>query len=241
VIRRFLLLPLLPLLASIGCSSPQPYVNTIGVLLPGSTMTVHVADAPFSAYAPELSQRHSVFTISATALPKGTPPPAPQLRSERSGVVVAAPNPLAALLVRVPQKVDLVVDSQRGDVTVTEISGNVRVKAARGNVTLMVPGYAQASTVRGNLKVTMGATDWPGTLSFSSQQGDVELWIGTNASFTVHLHTDSGTLFTDFGLQGSSSGSSETIDGSVNGGGPQHIDVETKAGAIRLLRLQPQA
>jgi hypothetical protein len=239
--RRFLLLPLLPLLASIGCSSPQPYVNTIGVLLPGSTMTVHVADAPLSAYAPAVGQPRNVFTISATAMPKGTQPPAPQLRAERSGIVVAAPNPLAALLVRVPQKVDLVIDSHRGDVTVTDISGNARVKAARGNVTLMVPGYAQASTLQGNLKVTMGATDWPGTLSFSSQHGDVEVWISTKASFTVHLHTDSGTLFTDFGLQGSSSGTSETIDGSVNGGGPQHIDVETKSGAIRLLRLQPQA
>ena len=80
-----------------------------------------------------------------------------------------------------------------------------------------------------------------GTLSFSSQHGDVELWISTKASFTVRLHTDNGTLFTDFGLQGTSSGTSETIDGSVNGGGPQRIDVETKAGAIRLLRLQPQA
>ena len=121
-------------------------------------MTVHVTDAPLSAYAPAVSQPHNVFTISATAMPKGTTPPAPQLRAERSGIVVAAPNPLAALLVRVPQRVDLVVDSQRGDVTVTDISGNARVKAARGNVTLMVPGYAQASTLQGNLKVTMGAT-----------------------------------------------------------------------------------
>ena len=129
-------------------------------------MTVHVTDAPLSAYAPAVAQPHNVFTISATAMPKGTTPPAPQLRAERSGIVVAAPNPLAALLVRVPQKVDLVVDSQRGDVTVTDISGNARVKAARGNVTLMVPGYAQALTLQGNLKVTMGATDWPGRSPF---------------------------------------------------------------------------
>lgn len=239
--RAHVLLPLLPLLASIGCNSPQPYVNTIGVLLPGSTLTVHVADAPLAAYAPEVSQHHNVFTVSATALPRGTPPPAPQLHAEQNGVVVAAPNALAALLVRVPQKVELIVDSRKGDVSVTDIDGNARVTAERGNVTLMLPGYAQASTGQGNVKVTMGALDWPGTLEFSSQRGDVEVWISTKASFTAHLHTDNGTLFTDFGLQGSSSGSAETIDGSVNGGGPQRIDIETKSGAIRLLRLQPQA
>lgn len=238
--RRPLLLLLLPLLASLGCSSPQPYVSTIGVLSPGETLTVRVGDAPLSAYAPEVSQHRNVFTIAATALPKGTPPPGPRLHGEQHGVVAMAPDPLGALLVRVPQNVDLVVDSQRGDVGVTDISGNARITARRGNVTLMLPGYAQAAVGQGNLKVTMGSTDWPGTLTFSTQRGDVELWISTKASFTVHLHTDNGTLFTDFGLQGTSSGSAETIDGSVNGGGPQRIEVESKSGAIRLLRLQPQ-
>ena len=67
-------------------------------------MTVHVGDAPLSAYAPAVSQPHNVFTISATAMPKGTTPPAPQLRTGRNGIVVTAPNPLAALLVRVPKE-----------------------------------------------------------------------------------------------------------------------------------------
>jgi DUF4097 and DUF4098 domain-containing protein YvlB len=47
-------------------------------------------------------------------------------------------------------------------------------------------------------------------------------------------------LFTDFDLRGTSSGRAETIDGSVNGGTAQRIDVETSSGAIRLLRMQPQ-
>ncbi len=54
------------------------------------------------------------------------------------------------------------------------------------------------------------------------------------------LHTENGTLFTDFGLRGVSNRASETIEGDINGGGMQRIDVETLNGAIRLLRLQPQ-
>jgi hypothetical protein len=67
------------------------------------------------------------------------------------------------------------------------------------------------------------------------------VWINENAAFDVHLHTDRGTLFTDFDLRGTSQGGSETIDGRVNGGGSHGIDIETSAGQIRLLRLHPQA
>jgi len=239
VSRRLLLL----LLVGLGlgaCNAPSPYVTTVGVLKAGNTLTVRVAGAQFSAFAPEVRQRPDLYTVTATALPKGAVPPAPLLRPAAHGLLVSAPRPLAALLVRVPDRVDLVIDSQRGDVSVTDISGNARIVAGNGNVTLMLPGYAQAAVGQGNLKVTMGASDWPGTLHFSTQNGDVELRVRATVGFTVHLHTDDGALFTDFGLSGVSSGHSETIDGSVNGGGARRIDVETGSGGIQLLRLQPQ-
>jgi hypothetical protein len=239
VSRRLLLLLLIGL--GLGaCTTTSPYVTTVGVLKAGNTLSVRVAGAQFSAFAPEARQRRDLFTVSATALQKGATPPAPLLRPAVHGLLVTAPVPLAALLVRVPDRVDLVVDSQRGDVSVTDISGNARIVAGNGNVTLMLPGYAQAVVGQGNLKVTMGASDWPGTLHFATKNGDVQLRVRATVGFTVHLHTDDGALFTDFGLRGVSSGRSETIDGSVNGGGPRRIDVETGSGGVQLLRLQPQ-
>ncbi len=237
---RLLLLPLLPLLASVGCSATAPYVTTVGILKPGTTLTIRVGNAPLNVYQPEVRQRRDLFTIAATALPKGTPAPAPRLASTRGGVTVSAPNPLGSLLVRVPDRTNLTVESQRGDVNVTDITGNARIVAQHGNVALMLPGYAQAVVGEGNLAVTMGSSDWPGTLHFSTQRGDVELRVSGNAAFTVRLHTDNGTLFTDFALRGVSNGRSETIDGAVNGGGDRRLDVETASGAIRLLRMQPQ-
>lgn len=237
--QRFLLL----LLVSLGlgaCTGTSPYVTTVGVLKPGTTLTLRVAGGPLNVYAPEARQRRDLFTVAATALSKGALPPPPLLRPVAGGLLVTARNPLAALLVRVPDRVNLVVDSQRGDVSVTDISGNARIVAGEGNVTLMLPGYAQAQVGQGNLKVTMGASDWPGTLNFSTQYGDVLMRVRANIGFTVHLHTDDGALFTDFGLRGVSSGQSETIDGSVNGGGPRRIDIETGSGGVQLLRLQPQ-
>ena len=236
---RILLLLLLPVASACGTAS-SPYVTTVGVLRPGSTLAVQLDSGTFNAYQPVAGQRHDLFTISATALPKTTPPPVPQLHAAPLGLVVRAKGTLSSLLVRVPDHVNLVVESLQGDVNVTDITGNVRAVARRGNVDIKVPGYAQAAAGNGNVSVMMGATSWPGTLAFSTRHGDVELWVVARAAFNVHLHTDNGTLFTDFGLRGISSGTSETIDGSVNGGSGQRIDVEAATGSIHLLRLQPQ-
>lgn len=214
-------------------------MTTIGVLKPGETMSVAIESGTLNAYQPINGQRRDLFTVSATGAEKETPP-APRLRGTSRGVAVRATGNLRSLLVRVPDRVDLAVQSQRGDVNVTDITGNVRVVARQGNVELQVPGYAQAAVGAGNLLVRMGATQWPGTLSFSTRHGDIEVWIIAKAAFSVHLHTDAGVLFTDFGLRGVSNGRAETIDGTVNGGSSQRVDIETTSGAIRLLRLQPQ-
>lgn len=237
--RRPLLLLLL-LLAPLGCSNTAPYVSSVGILRPGAMLTVRVTQAQVQAYQPEVKQRRDLFTIAATALPKGTPPPAPRMRAKANGLAVDAPNALADLLVRVPDRVDLRVVSQSGDVNVTDITGNADVVAGHGNVTVELPGYAQASAARGNVQVTMGSTNWPGTLHFSSGHGDVELRINPNVPCNIRLHTDNGVLFTDFALRGTSTGRSETIDAPLNGGGSRGIDIEVVSGSIRLLRMQPQ-
>lgn len=226
--------------AFVACSTASPYVTTVGILKPGATLVVRVDSSTVNAYQPRSDQRRDLFTIAATALPKGTPPPPPRLRPSPLGVVARAHGNLGSLLVRVPDGVNLVVESRSGDVNVTDITGNVRVVAQRGNVDLKLAGYGQAAVGRGNLSVMMGSTDWPGTLHFSTQRGDVELWISAKAAFRVHLHTGDGVIFTDFGLRGTSNGGAETIDDSVGGPSEQRVDVDASFGAIRLLRLQPQ-
>ena len=232
---------LLLLLALTACASQTPYVTTVGVLSPGSTLSVHAGSATVGAYQPAAGQARNRFTVAATALSKSAPPAPPRLRGVPGGVAVDAPAPLAELLVRVPDGVNLAVRCDRGDVHVTGIQGNATIVAQQGDVQAMLPGYAQVRAGRGNVSVTMGSTGWPGTLHFSTQRGNIELWINENAAFAVRLHTARGTLFTDFDLRGSSQGTAETIEGRVNGGGTHGIDVETSTGTIRLLRLHPQA
>ena len=124
---------------------------------------------------------------------------------------------------------------------VTDVHGKVDVRAAAGNVRIMVPGVAQAQTTIGDIDATIGATQWHGTLKFVANTGDVTVYIPEIAKFHVRLHTDDGTIFTDFGLRGTSFGNNETIEAPVNGGSEYGVDIESHRGTVRLLRLTPQA
>lgn len=234
--------PILLLLAFLAAcdGGASAYATTVGVLHPGQTMTVRIAAGIVNAYAPAAGDPRDRFTLSAFADAPGAYAPAPQIKTVRGGIDVEAPA-MRSLLVRVPEGVDLTVVSRGGDVNVTDITGNARVLAMSGATTLMLPGYAQASIARkGTLSVTMGSTSWRGTLHFFNARGDIDIWIVENARFHAHLHTDNGTIFTDFTLRGSSRGASETIDAAVNGSASRGIDVESRKGSIRLLRLVPQ-
>lgn len=231
----------IPLLLASGCGSNAPYVTTVGALRPQTTLRVRVGSATVNAYAPEASQRRNLFTIAATALPHGTPPPPPFIRPIAGGIEVDATAALYSLLVRVPDRSNIVVRSRSGDVNVTDIAGNADVATDNGNVTVMLDGYAQAAAGNGNVVVTMGSVRWPGTLHFSTGRGDITVTINPKVACAVHLHTADGTLFTDFGLRGTANGHSETIDGVLGGGGEQRIDIDATRGSIRLLSLRPQA
>lgn len=212
----------------------------MGLLNPGSTLTVAVDNANVNVYKPAEGQASDQYTVSAMALPNTNPKP-PTIAQAGNGVVVRSVDPLFGMLVRLPDQVNLVVQSNKGNVNVTDVHGNVDVRAANGNVRIMVAGIAQAQTTNGDIDATIGATQWHGTLKFVANTGDVTVYVPEIAKFRVRLHTDDGTIFTDFGLRGTSVGNNETIEAPVNGGSASGVDIEAHRGTVRLLRLTPQA
>jgi Putative adhesin len=227
--------------AFVGCSSGHtPYSTRVGLLEPTSTLTVAASNANVNVYKPAVGQASDQFTVSAMALPNTNPAP-PTIGRAGNGVVVRATDPLYGLLVRLPDRVNLVVQSTKGNINVTDVTGAIDVRTGDGNVRIMVPGVAQAQTTNGNIDATIGATQWKGTLKFVASSGDVTVYIPEIAKFHARLHTDNGTIFTDFGLRGTSVGNNETIDAPVNGGGAFGVDIESHNGTVRLLRLTPQA
>lgn len=227
---------LLLLVASLAaCGQQAPAFKRIGSLPPGWTIAVHNDRGDISVYAPARGQPDSMYTISANLdVPQGS------IVARGRSITISAPGPGLNYLIRGPKGAELDLSTHDGSINVADFDGVVTAHADRGDIKMLIPQYGNASAGTGNISVIFASPTWPGTLNFSAEKGDVELYVNENAAAHVHLHTDNGTIFTDFPLKGTASGSSETIDAPINGGAKRGIDVEVRDGSIRLLQLKPQ-
>ena len=233
--RSILLLPLALLAA---CAEPAPQFKQTGVFPAGATIVVRNLKGNVDGYAPERDQPADEYTVAAYGPPRSvTIKKAPLLVSAQ------ALQPGVNFLIRGPKGGSMDLSTQQGDIHVGDFEGVVNAHTDRGSIAMLIPQYGNASIGTGNMSVIFASTDWPGTLSFTVGNGNVELYVNEHAKSRIRMHTDNGTIFTDFApqtLHGSSVGSNETLTGTLNGGGPRSIDVEVHNGIIRVLQLKPQ-
>jgi len=164
------------------------------------------------------------------------------LSTEKARARLCDRPPSAAVdyTVRVPKQAHLSLFTANGSIHATDVAQPVDARVRTGEIKIQIPSYANAATEEGNITVLFGDAQWPGTLHFSTERGDIEVWVPATADADVNLHTDHGTIFTDFNLRGTSSGDTETIAGSIGRGGNRKVDVHVTNGSIRMLKLTPQ-
>lgn len=221
-----------------ACAGSAPVVKKTGVLPAGATIVVRNMQGDIDAYAPERSQPADEYTIAAYASSSAL---APDIKTQGLLITARAASPGVRFLVRGPKGGAMDLSTRQGNINVADFEGIVNAHTDNGDIKMLIPMYGNASIGTGNMSVIYASTDWPGTLHFSTVNGNVELYVNENAKSKVRLHTDNGNIFSDFpGLRGTSQGNNETIQSFINGGGPRSIDVEVKTGSIRLMQLKPQ-
>jgi hypothetical protein len=229
---------LLPLVLLAGCAAPPPPIKQTGVFPPGATIVARNIHGNIDAYAPERGEPADEYTVAAYG-----PPDSVAIKKAPLLITATASQSGVNFLLRGPKGGSMDLSTQQGDIHVGDFEGIVNAHTDRGNISMLIPQYGNASIGTGNMSVIFASTDWPGTLKFSIGTGNVELYVNENAKAHLHLHTGNGSLFTDFPpqtLKGTSQGNNETLDGTINGGGPRSIDVEVHDGIIRVLQLKPQ-
>lgn len=190
-----------------------------------------------SVYAPARGQAPATFTLEV----RGTEARRDSLVRRGGNRIVIATRGLGSdLLIRGPKGTAIDVKTVDGNINAADFDGVVNARTGRGDIKMLLPQYGNADAGTGNVSVIFASTSWPGTLHFTSARGDVEVYVNQTASARVHLRAFNGTIFTDFPLKGTARGSSEEIDGAINGGGKRAIDVLARNGSIRLLQLKPQ-
>lgn len=219
-----------------ACSGGSPVVDRNGILQPGGALVVSNIAGDVDAYAPARNQPADRYTIDAFA------PSAHDVSVSISRLVLRARAnaPGVRFQVRAPGGTSMNLTTRTGNINVQDYDGVVNAATGTGDIKMLIPSYGNAFAHKGNVSVIFASVDWNGTLHFGSDDGNVEVYVNENAKTRIRMHTDDGTVFSDFNITGTSSGTGETIDASVNGGGPRAIDVEVKHGDIRVMQLKPQ-
>ncbi len=234
-------LGLLLLATASGCAPPPPGLEQTGALPPGGVISVTSLRGNVSIYAPARGQAPSSFTLDATG-----PDTRRDVTVRRTGnrITIITRGLGSDLLLRGPQGTIINVKAASGNINAADFDGVVNASTDRGDIKMLLPQYGSANAGTGNVSVIFASTTWPGTLHFTSQRGDVELYVNQTAAAGIDLITMNGTIFTDFPLKGTAHGLSEMIDGTINAAGSgrpkRSIGAFVRDGSIRLLQLKPQ-
>jgi hypothetical protein len=145
--------------------------------------------------------------------------------------------------VKVPKGVKFIGKTQIGDVTVDHLDAPVEAYTAIGDLDIETSSYAQGRTVNGRINAVMGRTDWTGTLTFLSVNGDVTVRLPSDASAKLTADSKAGRFITDLfptddigGRYGARPLPGAEVTGTVGKGG-RNLKIHTINGDIHLLRV----
>jgi hypothetical protein len=135
-------------------------------------------------------------------------------------------------VVRVPYRVGFAGRTINGEISATSLSGNVISRTINGSIKISTTGYADASTINGEIQARVGDASWPKDLSFSTINGGITLDLPSNASAEVDAKTMNGSITSDFPLE-TSNFNRKHIKGKIGVGG-RSLTLKTLNGSINL-------
>jgi hypothetical protein len=139
-------------------------------------------------------------------------------------------------LVRVPAGVRFEGVTVNGDVEADGIAADVKAATVNGSVDVRTTGFAEASTVNGNLNLYLGSSTLTEDVEFETVNGSItiEMPDGLNADFRAS--TVNGSIDSDFPITVTGRVNRRSIRGSIGSGGPE-LRLSTVNGSIRLRRI----
>jgi Putative adhesin len=135
--------------------------------------------------------------------------------------------------VRVPARVGFIGRTINGEVSATALSGNVVAKTINGSIRISTTGYAEASTINGEISAKFGDANWPAALNFKTLNGEINLDLPANVSTEVDAETLNGQINSDFPINLVSYKNRKHLRGRIGVGG-RELHLKTLNGSINL-------
>ncbi len=142
--------------------------------------------------------------------------------------------------VRLPRGMRLSAGSVSGDVRVTGAEGEVRVSSVSGDVEALrlKASGVRATSVSGDVLVSIDALTGDGSLHFTSVSGDVIAELPKNLNADVSMRTVSGSLDTEFPITLNGRMRRSSMDARIGEGG-RELNVTTVSGDVTLRTVKP--
>ena len=140
--------------------------------------------------------------------------------------------------VRVPAGVEFFGWTISGDVEAEGLRSDVVAKTISGRVTVATSGIAEASTVSGSIRASLGRADWEGELRFSTVSGSITLQLPQGLETEVEFESLSGDFDSDFPItvqRADHRWIGGTLRGTIGAGG-RYLELSTVSGDVRLVR-----
>lgn len=135
--------------------------------------------------------------------------------------------------VHVPARVGFEGRTVNGDVSATGLAGNVVAKTVNGSIKISTTGYAEATTINGEISAKFGDTNWPKELTFKTLNGEINLDLPANVSADVDAETLNGQINSDFPINLVSFKNRKHLRGRIGVGG-RELHLKTLNGSINL-------
>jgi DUF4097 and DUF4098 domain-containing protein YvlB len=137
--------------------------------------------------------------------------------------------------VKVPKSMEVSANSVSGNVDVVGAEGDVRAGSVSGDVRMvnLRVSSLKASSVSGNVNVSIDALTGPGSLKFTSVSGNVTAELPQALDADVSMRSVSGNLDSDFALTLNGRMSRNNLEARIGKGG-RELEVHTVSGNVRL-------
>jgi Toastrack DUF4097 len=136
--------------------------------------------------------------------------------------------------VRLPKNLRFAADNVNGNVTAEDMGRTVRANSVNGNVNVSTSGWAEAETVNGRIKASMGDAGWDGTLKIESINGSIELDLPGDLSADVKFSSVNGHIDSDFPLTISNGWPVGHSASGMIGKGGRELAIKTVNGNVEL-------
>jgi len=150
--------------------------------------------------------------------------PQPAYTVEEGNVLRIRPQPNeGSLTLTVPVDTSLQLKSTQGSIHVDGVHGEVDASSTNGSLELAnVSGTIVADTTNGSIRATMQRVDPSKPMSFSSNNGAIDVTLPADVKANVRMRTVNGSVWSDFEIKlqgGLTVTRGGTMAGTINGGG----------------------